>query len=121
MINLKNEILETNLIWNDNVPDRGEWFEIYVNWGQLEVEHCSRFSIRYEDQNNWHNPTEYWVRSWIISSLIDALKDIPDDKVLVVFYSNYDMNDNGNRDKDITIEKKELIKILKKIQEEASE
>jgi len=31
------------------------------------------------------------------------------------------MNDNGNRDKDITIDKKKLIKILKKIQEEASE
>jgi len=31
MRNLEKEILETNIVWNDNVADRGEWFEIYTD------------------------------------------------------------------------------------------
>jgi len=88
--NLENNILETNLIWNDNVSDRGEWFELFSNEGQIIIDRCSRFSIRYEDQYDGHGEAEYGVRLGLLTSLLEALNDIKDKEIKIVFCYNYD-------------------------------
>ena len=120
MKNLEREILETEIIWNDNVPDRWEWFEIYTDGGQVIIDHTTRFSIRYEDQGNGHGEREYGVRNWIISLLLEVLNDIKDEKIKVVFCYNYDYSGDETFDWKIIVNRKKLIKIIKKSIEEAS-
>jgi len=90
MRNLKREILDTEIIWNDNVPDRGERFEIYTDGGQIAADYTTRFSIRYEDQYNGHGESEYGVRCNLLYSLLEVLKEIKDKKIRIVFSYNYD-------------------------------
>ena len=117
---LKNKILNTELVWNDNVSDRWEWFEVYTSDGQLIIDNCSRLSVRYEDQHNWHGEVEYWVRVWVLSSLLESLNDIKDEAVRIVFCYNYDYSGDETFDWKIIVNRKELTRIIKKILEESS-
>ena len=118
MRNLEKEILETNIVWNDNVADRGEWFELFSNKGQIIVDHTTRFSVNYEDQYDGHRWIEYGVRVWVLSSLLETLDNIEDKKIKVVFCYNYDYSGDETFDWKYTIKKEDLIKIIKKVLEE---
>ena len=120
MRKLEEKILGTEIVWNDNVADRGEWFELFSDSWHFMVDHITRFSVNYEDQYDWHRPAEYGVRVWVLSSLLEVLRAIPDKKIRIVFCYNYDYSGDETFDWKYSIEKKELIKILKKLLEEAS-
>jgi len=90
MKNLEKRIAESEIVWNDNVSDRGEWFELYAENGQLMVARSTRFSFRYEDQYDGHGEAEYGVRLGLLTSLLEALNDIKDKEIKVVFCYNYD-------------------------------
>ena len=120
MINLKNEILDTNIVWNDNVADRGERFELFSDSWHFIIDHTTRFSVNYEDQYNGHGKAEYGVRYNLLYSLLETLKTIPDKKIRIVFYYNYNYESNETFDWKYTVNTKEFIKIIKKVLEESS-
>ena len=120
MTRLEEKILGTEIVWNDNVADRWEWFEIYTSEGQLIIDRCSKLSVRYEDQYDGHRWREYWVRLGLLASLLDTLRAIPDKKIRIVFWYNYDYEGDETFDWKIIVNRKELIRIIKKSLEEAS-
>jgi len=117
---LEEKILDTEIVWNDNVSDRWEWFEVYTSDGQLIIDNCSRLSVRYEDQHNWHGEVEYWVRVWVLSSLLESLNDIKDEAVRIVFCYNYDYSGDEVFDWKVIMDRKKFIRIIEKILEETS-
>jgi len=120
MENLKKRIAETNIVWNDNVADRWEWFELFSDKGQIIVDRSTRFSVNYEDQYDGHGEREYGVRVWVLSSLLEVLKEIENKKIKIVFSYNYDYSGDETFDWKIIVDKKKLIKIIKKTLEETS-
>jgi len=119
---LKDEILKSEIVWNDNTPDRWQRFEIYLKEGRLDVDYCSRFSFRYEDQNNGHNPIEYGIRYNLLYSTLKALKNIKDEKIQMAFFYNYDCNLDNDPiyDWKIIVDRKELIRIIEESLRESS-
>jgi len=120
MTRLEEKILGTEIVWNDNVADRGEWFELFSDSWHFIIDNCSKLSVRYEDQYDGHRWREYGVRVWVLSSLLEVLKEIKDKKIRIVFWYNYDYEGDETFDWKYSIEKKELIRIIKKSLEEAS-
>ena len=120
MENLEKKILDTEIVWNDNVSDRWEWFELFSDSWHFIIDNCTRFSIRYEDQYNGHGKAEYGVRYNLLYSLLEVLKTITDKKIRIVFSYNYDYSGDYTYDWEYTVDTKEFIKIIKKTLEETN-
>jgi len=118
MRNLEKEILSSEIVWNDNVADRWEWFELFSDKGQIAADYTTRFSVNYEDQYDGHGEREYGVRYNLLYSLLEVLKEIQDEKIRIVFCYNYDYSGDETFDWKYTIERRELIRIIKKVLEE---